>query len=120
MRVVCLLWLASCATSGARPAESAAPAPAASAPRPRKEGEPEIVHVGKSYKLAHADALARYGRGASCGGADAPETQIGKPDQKNEMQVGRDRVVTYGFRFPEGTLMIRCRADYVEVAHTLK
>ena len=35
------------------------------------------------------------------------------------MHVAGARIVTYGFRFREGTLLIRCRADVVEVARSL-
>lgn len=84
------------------------------------EHEPEVVHSGKSFRLSWADAQARYGKGARCGGEDAPEQVIGPPDQHNEMQVAHDKVVTYGFRFREGTLMIRCRGDHVEALRTLK
>lgn len=84
------------------------------------EHEPEVVHAGKSFRLSWADAQARYAKGARCGGDDAPEQVIGQPDQHNEMQVAHDKVVTYGFRFREGTLMIRCRGDHVEALRTLK
>ena len=84
------------------------------------EHQPEVVHSGKSFHLGYAEANARYTKGARCGGGDAPDQVLGQPDQHNEMQMGRDRVVTYGFRFPQGTLLIRCRADHVEVARTLK
>jgi hypothetical protein len=125
-------WVAgACATSGGHHAEHVAPAPSTAAPA---EGEamggggeasgpehaPEVVRSGKSFKLSHAEASARYAKGERCGGADAPEQVLGPPDQKNEMQMGRDKVVTYGFRYPDGTLLIRCRADHVEVTRTLK
>ena len=84
------------------------------------EHQPEVVHSGKSWKLAYAEANQRYQKGERCGGGDAPDQVLGTPDQRNEMQMGRDKVVTYGFRFPEGTLLIRCRADHVEVTRTLK
>lgn len=84
------------------------------------ENNPEIVHSGKSLKLSFADAQARYGKGARCGGSDAPESVIGAPDQRNQMQQGRTSLVTYGYRFREGTLLIRCRADHVELLRTLK
>jgi hypothetical protein len=116
---------------GTRHAEHVAPAPAgaggadaesmggggeASGP----EHQPEVVHAGKQFRLGYAEASARYKKGERCGGADAPDQVLGAPDQHNEMQMGRDHVVTYGFRFPEGTLLIRCRADHVEVTRTLK
>jgi len=82
--------------------------------------EPEVVHERNRFRLAFAAAVDRYPKGARCGGPDMPETVLGKPDQKNEMQVAHDHVVTYGFRFPEGTLMIRCRGEHVEVRRTLK
>lgn len=84
------------------------------------EHDPEVVHSGKSFRVSWADAQARYAKGARCGGADAPDQVIGQPDQHNQMQVAHDKVETWGFRFPEGTLMIRCRADHVEVLRTLK
>lgn len=84
------------------------------------EHQPEVVHSGKSWKLAYGEANQRYQKGERCGGGDAPDQVLGPPDQRNEMQMGRDKVVTYGFRFPEGTLLIRCRADHVEVTRTLK
>ncbi len=82
--------------------------------------QPEVVHSGKSWKLSYADATRRYQKGERCGGGDAPDQVLGAADQHNEMQVGRDKVVTWGYRFPEGTLLIRCRADHVEVTRTLK
>jgi hypothetical protein len=82
--------------------------------------QPQIVRSGKTFKVAWADAQARYSKGARCAGDDAPENVIGAPDQRNEMTVAKSRVVTYGFRFAEGTLMIRCRADHVEAVRTLK
>jgi hypothetical protein len=84
------------------------------------EHQPEIVKSGKTFNLSYADASARYSKGARCGGADSPDQVLGKPDQHNEMQMGRDKVVTWGYRFPQGTLLIRCRADHVEVTRTLK
>ncbi|HEX8952214.1 MAG TPA: hypothetical protein VF997_18060 [Polyangia bacterium] len=84
------------------------------------EHQPEVVHSGKNWKLGFAEATQRYGKGERCGGGDAPDQVLGQPDQRNEMQMGRDHVVTYGFRFPQGTLLIRCRADHVEVTRTLK
>lgn len=84
------------------------------------EHAPEIVHTGKSFHLGFAAARDRYAsKGVKCGGADAPETVIGQPDNRNETQVGHDKLVTYGFRFSEGTLVIRCRNDHVEASKTL-
>jgi hypothetical protein len=81
----------------------------------------EIVPTNnKQLNLGYADASARYSKGARCGGGDAPDKVIGPPDQRNEMQQGKDRLVTYGYRFREGTLLIRCRADRVEVQRTLR
>jgi hypothetical protein len=116
---------------GGHHAEHVAPAPAAQAGADAEavggggeasgpEHQPEVVHSGKSFKLGYAEATQRYGKGERCGGADAPDQVLGAPDQRNEMQMGRDHVVTFGFRFPQGTLLIRCRADHVEVARTLK
>jgi hypothetical protein len=82
--------------------------------------QPEVVHSGKSFRLAYGEATTRYSKGERCGGENAPDQVLGQPDQRNEMQMGRDKVVTYGFRFPQGTLLIRCRADHVEVTRTLK
>jgi hypothetical protein len=82
--------------------------------------EPEVVSTGKSFKLSYSDASSRYNKGARCGGDDAPEAVIGPPDQRNEMQQAKAKLVTYGYRFREGTLLIRCRADHVEVQRTLK
>jgi hypothetical protein len=114
--------LIGCATGGA--GEKAAPASAAesttASSAPSSGGGPEVVHTAKTYRIPHKDAVAHYAKGAKCGGSDSPASLIGEPDQKNEMQIGKDRVITYGFRFPEGTLLIRCRADHVEVARTLK
>lgn len=84
------------------------------------EHTPEVVHTGKRFRIGLGEALRRYPRGARCGGEDAPDAVIGTPDQHNEMQVAHDHVVTWGFRFPDGTLLIRCRADHVEVARTLR
>jgi hypothetical protein len=84
------------------------------------EHQPEVVHSGKTWKLGWDEAQARYKKGERCGGGDAPDQVLGQPDQHNEMQMGRDKVATWGFRFPQGTLLIRCRADHVEVTRTLK
>jgi hypothetical protein len=84
------------------------------------EKAPEVVRTGKAFKLDYGSAVSRYGKGARCGGGDAPETVLGAPDQRNEMQQGKVKLITYGFRYREGTLLIRCRADKVEVARTLK
>lgn len=110
--------------------EHVAPAPAAGAAEGGEavgggeatsgEHSPQIVRSGKSFKLGFAEAQTRYAKGARCGGDDAPETIVGAPDQRNEMQVAKAKVVTYGFRFAEGTLMIRCRADHVELVRVLK
>jgi hypothetical protein len=118
-------------SGGGRHAEHVAPAPAAQGGADAEavggggeasgpEQQPEVVHSGKAWKLAWADANRRYAKGERCGGSDAPDQVLGPPDQHNEMQMGRDHVVTYGFRFPQGTLLIRCRADHVEVTRTLK
>ncbi|HXU69865.1 MAG TPA: hypothetical protein VN947_11085 [Polyangia bacterium] len=104
------------AQSGAADGESMGGGGEASGP----EHQPEVVHSGKAWALSYDQATARYKKGERCGGADAPDMVMGQPDQHNEMQVGRDKVVTYGYRFPEGTLLIRCRADHVEVTRTLK
>lgn len=121
--------LAGCAASGPHTGH-VAPAPAS--PRGAEgeavgggeasgpEHEPEVVRSGRAFKLSWSDAQARWQKGGRCGGDDSPEAVLGKPDQHNEMQMGRDKVVTYGFRFTQGTLMVRCRADHVEVARTLK
>ena len=129
------LALGACATSGGggrHHAEDVAPAPAAptggdgeamgggGGEASGPEHQPEVVHTGKSFRLGWAEANQRFQKGERCGGADAPDQVLGQPDQRNEMQMGRDHVVTYGFRFPEGTLLIRCRADHVEVERTLK
>jgi hypothetical protein len=126
------LTLAGCAAGGGHHAEHVAPAPTAPAGADGEavgggggeasgpEHQPEVVHSGKSFRLGYAEATARYTKGERCGGGDAPDQVLGQPDQHNEMQMGRDRVVTYGFRFPQGTLLIRCRADHVEVVRTLK
>ena len=59
------------------------------------EHQPEVVHSGKSWKLGFAEASARYKKGERCGGEAAPDQVLGPPDQHNEMQMGRDHVVTY-------------------------
>ena len=87
---------------------------------PAREGEPEIVRMKPLFKLGYRAAFERYAKGARCNGSDAPETVVGKPDQRNELEVARDRIVTYGFRFPEGTLLIRCRRNVVETSRMLK
>ena len=84
------------------------------------ENTPEMVHSGKTWKLGWDEAQSRYRKGERCGGGDAPDQVLGPPDQHNEMQMGRDKVATFGFRYPQGTLLIRCRADHVEVTRTLK
>ena len=130
--VVVVIGLFGCA--GSQPhAEHVAPPPAAPAGESGGEAmggggseasgpeqQPEVVHAGKSFRISWADAQARYGKGARCGGADAPDQVIGEPDQHNSMQVAHDQIETWGFRFREGTLMIRCRRDHVEALRTLK
>jgi hypothetical protein len=128
------LFVGACASSsgGGHHTEHVAPAPAAPAGADGEsmgggggeasgpEHQPEVVHSGKAFKLDWNAAQARYHKGERCGGPDAPDQVLGAPDQHNEMQVGRDKVVTWGFRYPEGTLLIRCRADHVDVTRTLK
>src|SRR4051794_6245268 len=63
--------------------------------------DPEIVRTGKSFKLDYGAALSRYSKGSSCAGSSSPESVLGAPDQRNEMQMGRDKLVTYGFRYKE-------------------
>jgi hypothetical protein len=87
---------------------------------PAVEGEPEIVRAPPRFNIGSRDALARYAKGARCNGSDAPETVIGKPDQRNQLEVARDRIVTYGFRFPQGTLFIRCRGKVVETVRLIR
>jgi hypothetical protein len=84
------------------------------------EHDPEVVRTGKSFKVGYSEATSRFRKGAPCGGGSSPEAVLGPPDQRNQMQQGKDTVVTYGFRFREGTLLIRCRGDHVEVQRTLK
>jgi hypothetical protein len=116
--VVLVVAAAGCATRNAR-APSAPGAPAGGeAMSPQRE--PEIVRNDARPRLSLADAVARYRKGSSCAGSEAPEVVIGAPEQRNVMQVGRERVITYGWRFPEGRLFLRCRADRVELARTLK
>lgn len=112
--VIGVLLLA-CATAGERPAPKAGQVIS-----PASEGEPEIVRVGKVYNIGYREALGHYSKGARCNGSDAPETVIGEPDQRNQVQVARDRIVTYGFRFRGATLLIRCRGNVVETARLLK
>jgi hypothetical protein len=128
-----------CATSGGSSSSAkstpheqhVAPAPMATDPNAEAMGgggeasgpehEAEVVRSGKSpYSISWQAAQARYNKGNKCYGRDAPDAVIGPPDQKNEMTQGRTKVVTYGFRFREGTLMIRCRADHVETTRVLK
>jgi hypothetical protein len=85
-----------------------------------EEHQPEMVHTGKKLNLSWSDAQDRYAKkGNKCSGTDAPEQAIGAPDQKNEMQQGHDHIVTYGFRYKEGTLIIRCRNDHVDSTRVL-
>ena len=84
------------------------------------EHEPEIVYVGKMLKVRYADVPALYRKGHPCAGPEDPTVRVGAPDHQNVMQMGRDRVVTYGYSFPEGTILIRCRADHVEVCRSLR
>ena len=121
------LCLVGCAAS--KPAERVAPAPASPAEGGGEAvgggagdlgNQPEVVRSGKQFKLSWSAARSRYDKGNRCSGEDAPETVLGDPDQRNEMQQGRTKLVTYGYRFAEGTLLIRCRADHVEVTRTLK
>jgi hypothetical protein len=136
-RILVLLpaLLFGCASSGgsskASHEEHVAPAPTAAAEPGAEavggggeasgpEHQPEVVQSGKAYSISWQAAQARYNKGNKCFGPDAPDAVIGPPDQKNEMMQGRAKVVTYGFRFREGTLMIRCRADHVETTRVLK
>jgi hypothetical protein len=82
--------------------------------------EPEVVHTGKTWKLKYAAASARFQKGKPCSADDAPDYVLGKADKRNEMAVGYVRVVTYGFRYKEGTLVIRCRDGLVESMRTLR
>jgi hypothetical protein len=134
---VTVLYAIGCASSGAggaasRGPEHVAPAPAAADPEGGEavgggggggggdEHEPQVVHTGKKHNLEYDVVQERYSRkGNKCGGDDAPERAIGEPDQKNEMQIGRDHVVTYGYRYKQGTLMIRCRNEHVESLRSL-
>jgi len=130
--LACVAVLAvGCASQSAGPRHEAAVNPAATANSDdamgsaapgegQPEGNPEIVHTGRSLKLGYPEASARYNKGARCGGPDAPENVLGPPDQRNAMQQGRTQLVTYGYRFREGTLLIRCRAEHVEMQRTLK
>jgi hypothetical protein len=59
-------------------------------------------------RLGYREALQRF------------QSIIGRPDRRNQIHVARDRIVTYGFQFREATLLIRCRADVVEVARTVE
>jgi hypothetical protein len=129
MRSLLLATLLFAACAASHPAEHVAPPSAAGDTQGGEavgaggggpEHVPEVVRAGKTFQLDYGAASARYSKGARCGGGDAPETVIGPPDQRNEMQQGHTRLVTYGYRFPQGTLLIRCRADHVEVQRTLK
>jgi hypothetical protein len=71
-------------------------------------------------RMGYREAVERFAEGSSCSGPDSPESIIGRPDRRNQIHVARDRIVTYGFKFREATLLIRCRADVVEVARSLK
>src|SRR5689334_20619524 len=85
-----------------------------------EEHQPEMVHTGKKLNLSWSDAQDRYSKkGNKCSGSDAPDQAIGTPDQKNEMTQGHDKIVTYGFRYKEGTLIIRCRNDHVDSTRVL-
>ena len=131
--VIGVALAAACASGGGagHHPEHVAPAPAAPAATDGEamggsgeasgpERQPEVVHATKIFRLGYAAASARYAKGERCGGESAPDQVLGQPDQRNEMQMGRDKVVTYGFRFPQGTLLIRCRSDHVEVTRALK
>jgi hypothetical protein len=71
-------------------------------------------------RMGYREAVERFSEGAACGGSDSPESIIGRPDRRNQIHVARDRIVTYGFKFREATLLIRCRADVVEVTRSLR
>src|SRR5215831_8964625 len=121
--------LIGCASSGGgshpvheapAPPASEAGGEAVSAGGGGEEHQPEVVHTGKKMNLSWSDAQDRYAKkGNKCSGSDAPEQAIGAPDQKNEMQQGHDHIVTYGFRYKEGTLIIRCRNDHVDSTRVL-
>src|SRR5262245_8242885 len=88
-----------CACASTKPATPAPTSTTTTIPGNPAAGEPEIVQTGPSFHVTFAQARERYDkRGATCSGGEAPETVIGKPDQRNEMQQGRDKVVTYGYR----------------------
>src|SRR5579884_127113 len=119
--LVCLAF--ACASTSSGPQHEAPPPSGASAEGGEAVGssggsdehQPEIVHTGKKLNLSWSDAQDRYSKkGSKCGGSDAPDQTIGAPDQRNEMQMGRDKVVTYGFHFKEGTLAITCRNEHVD------
>src|SRR5262245_6632262 len=98
-----LLGLCACAGSGAASSgpQHVAP-PSTSGPvegeavgtgEGSPEHEPEVVHTGKTFGLSFAAARDRYEKkGTKCGGVDAPDAVIGKPDRRNEMQQGRQKV----------------------------
>ncbi len=103
-----------CASNAEAPARESRASEAAA------EGAPVKVSRKRfPLRMGYSEAAERFSTGARCGGADSPESVIGWPDRRNQMHVAGARVVTYGFRFREGTLLIRCRADVVEVARKL-
>ena len=71
-------------------------------------------------RMDYREAVSRFREGSRCGGADSPESLIGRPDRRNQIHVAQERIVTYGFRFREATLLIRCRADVVETARSMQ
>jgi hypothetical protein len=112
-----LVLLAGCAATGA---DRPPPTPTARAAPGDADFEPEIVRAPRRFKMGSGEALARYPRGARCAGSDAPETVIGKPNQRNQTEVRRQRIIVYGFRFDQATLLIRCRGEVVETARLLR
>jgi hypothetical protein len=111
--LVTVTWLA-CASSAGQPERLWV------AKETAVEGAPAKVSRARfPLRVSYSEAAERFHTGAHCSGADSPESVIGWPDRRNQMHVAGARVVTYGFRFREGTLLIRCRADVVEVARTL-
>jgi hypothetical protein len=109
------MGLFACASTGASPDPVARKHPV--------DGEgavqTRVSRVRFPLRMGYREAVERFHKGAECGGSDSPEAMIGWPDRRNQMHVAGARIVTYGFRFREGTLLIRCRADVVEAARSL-
>ena len=84
------------------------------------EHQPEVVHSGKSFRLGYAEAARRYARASAAAAATRPTRCSASPTSATRCRWAAITSSPTASAFPEGTLLIRCRADHVEVTRTLK